>query len=337
LTTGLAGQSVLAKVARDICTTGALGSPFRLSRLYRSLVRLSADLAEPSATKGSIYLAEVSREFFVSRDPISGYDLLKSRETANEVTEPDVFELCGRAISLTVFCRNWGDAAELFQKALHEVSATPIPYLHEAVDGLIERYFLLPLSGCGVRKQSTSRDLLWALNHAEQLFCQGESVEARKAAESIVLQHEQFGWARTLLIRILFAQGEFRAASSVLSSSEAGSIASTEELAWDTLLAGVLHGWQGSPTATQLARFGQLRLPLYFDGLRTILRGGTRNGLEMVETATRLAEPYALMRAHDPVLAFALQKARQSARCQPVEMSRTIGLHERTEQGIPKA
>jgi hypothetical protein len=280
-----------------------------LYRLSRSLVRQSADLEDPSATNGSLYLAEVCRVFFVSRDPVTGYDLLTSRKKLDDATTSDVFDLCGRAISLTVFCRNWTDARELFQQALRRAAASPIPYLHEAVVGLYERYFLLPLSGCGVRETSSSSDLLWALNYAEQLFCQGRFVEARKAAESIVLRHGRFGWARMLLIRILFVQGEFQTASSVLWDSEVGTMSAAEELAWDTLLSGVLRGWEDSPAINRSPRNGQrhFRLPLYYDGLRNILRGETRIGLKMVETATKLGEPSAFMRAQDPVRVFALR------------------------------
>lgn len=248
------------------------------------------------------------RTLITTRNPRVDYGFLRNKERADARTRSDVFTLSARAIGQAVFFRDWEQSSTLFDLALHHAGAFSSSQVQRAVIGLQERFLLLPHSGTGVRDQGDARDLLWALNRAEQLFCQGDFAGAQTLAESIVVRKPAFGWGRLLLVRILFCQEEFQAARSVLLESEMGSIGVTEELAWNMLIPGSAEAQQPSPLL-QAVLASRFRIPKYFEALSSLLRGETGIGRERLKTASLSGEPMSFMLDHDPVIRRALQGA----------------------------
>jgi hypothetical protein len=296
-------------MARKIATEGALCSPYALTRLSRSLLRLPDDIEGIETANGAMFLCEVAHTLFNSRNPAGDYVVLRSQESVGKGNGVTLFDLCSRAIMRSVFRHDWEASERFFQRALEMASRFGDPVVEEAVIGLAERYLLLPRDGGGVRSHSSSGDVLFAINRAEQLFCQGETDDALRTVKTLLAKHPELGWARLLLVRILFADSEFEAARAALSESGLGSVPAGEELAWDTILAGALTSQGNAYAGISLARVGQqqFRLPLYFEGLAAILRGDVSAGVGILETAKRVGEPAALMLAHDPVIQTAIR------------------------------
>ncbi len=301
-------HSLTVKVARKIVADGALCSPYALTRLSRSLLRLPDDIEGIDVANGAMFLCEVGHTLFNSRNPAGDFVILRSQESVGRGNGVTLYDLCARAIMRSVFRHDWEASERFFQRAAEMASRVGNPVVEEAVLGLRERYLLLPRDGGGVRTHSSPGDVLFAINRAEQLFCQGESEDALRATTTLVSLHPELGWARLLLVRILFAEADFEGARAALSESGLGCVPAGEELAWDTILSALLASRGNATAGLALARYSQqqFRLPLFFEGLAAILRGEVSAGVGIIETAKRVGEPAALMIAHDPVVQTAI-------------------------------
>lgn len=298
-------DTIGGNIAIAIVNDGALGSPLALHRLSRAIGRLSGDSAGFDFVKGAAFLMDVGRTLFVTRNPRVDYRTLRKKDPALTRPHPDVFTLCGRAVAKAVFFRDWDASAALFNLALVHPAAVSSMYVRRAVIGLKERFLLLPCTGSGVRHRSADTDLLWRLNHAEEQFCRGNIAAAHAMAESIAQVNPAFGWARSLLIRILFCRSDFNGARAVLSNSGVGALGAAEELAWNAILPGAEDlASPDRPSPLAPARF---RLPLYFQALSHLLRGDSGTASALLKSAYRSGEPTSLMVDHDPVILRALR------------------------------
>jgi hypothetical protein len=297
-------ETIAANICRAICAEGALGSPFALHRLSRAIGSLSQDGAALAIAGGVAHLTEVCRALFVSRNDRFEYAALRAVETAEVHTQPDLFRLTCQAIAKAVFRHDWDGSAALFDLAARQAATFHSPFVGSAVIGLKERYVLLPQTGTGVRESGAPQDILRILNHAESLFCRGDLLAARNAAEGVVTAFPAFGWARVLLIRICFVQGDAQGARAILLNSQLGSIGATEELAWDALIPGADRSW-----ATSTPGKAHFRLPNYFKALNSLVKGDVHTGLGLLKRAARAGEPAAYMAGHDPVVKFFLGSA----------------------------
>jgi len=301
------------RFAQHVCERGALGSPYTLATLGRAIRRLRREPGGDDELNDLGFLVDIGKLLFSSRDPVKDYVSSQDLDpgcVAGLIPEP--FLLCGRAIRLSVFRHDWNSAGTLFDDALQSLDRRSAPILRDAVNGLKERFVLLPSIGSGVRAKASATDTLWQLNLAEQLFCEGRVFSAQKTAESLLTRDPYFGWARILLVRILFAQEDFIRARSVLSASPVGTLCVAEELAWDTLLSGMILGWEVSAAQTSRLR-QQFRLPGYFDGLNWLLRGEAEKGMNLLQGSFRAGDPFSLMMLHDPVVKFAIGRLSKTA------------------------
>jgi hypothetical protein len=253
-----------------------------------------------------VFFVQVCQSIFVCRNPARTLTHLQKICQAIAKLEESALGLCGLAIVRSVYKRDWKSAEVAFRAASDRAKENPIPLLPEAVAGLMERFLLLPRDGRGTRSSSSSNDLLWMSNRAEEHFCAGRFREALDATSFLEGNFSKCGWVRTLRLRSLIIAGKLEAAQLLLLHSELGVIAAGDGLAWDNVLNCLLtqrgNNIPNGDSKDHLAR--HFRMPLYFQGLIRIFRGDRAGGLSQLDRAAKLGEPSALMRDFDPVARY---------------------------------